>query len=338
MSGRDAIIRAALDGWGWGDGELVALPADASFRRYLRLSAPGLRAIVMDAPPPAEDVTPFLQVADCLHALGLSAPRILAADQDRGVLVLEDLGDDTFTRLLDSGADAEQLYTLAVDVLIRIASAPAETACRDLAPYDSTLLLAETALFVDWYLPAVTGRPAAPGARDAFLAAWQAVLPPALEVPHGLVLRDFHVDNLMRLSGRRGVAACGLLDFQDAVMGPLTYDLMSLVEDARRDVPEFLRQRMVARFRDGVPGFDPTAFERSFAILAAQRHCKVIGIFTRLFERDAKPGYLVHIPRVWRLLARHLENPALAPVRAWLDATLPAEARIAPACARGPAA
>jgi hypothetical protein len=285
--------------------------------------------MLMDAPPPHEDVRPFVAVARLLDRLGLSAPRLFAVDEASGLLLLEDFGDDTYTRLLAAGEAEEPLYALAVDVLValnrRFATAPA------LPPYDEARLLAEVALLVDWYLPAMTGAPADPGLRADYLDLWRVLLPLARGVPETLVLRDFHVDNLMRLDGRAGIAACGLLDFQDAVLGPASYDLVSLLEDARRDVPADLARAMTARFLAAFPAIDRAAFARSCAILAAQRNCKIVGIFTRLAVRDRKPAYLAHIPRVWRLIESDLRHPALGLLARWLDRHVPPAQRRRPA-------
>jgi aminoglycoside/choline kinase family phosphotransferase len=282
----------------------------------------------MDAPPPHEDVRPFVRIARHLRGLGLSAPDILAEDVEAGLLLLEDLGDNTFTRLLDNGAAEEPLYALAVDVLVHLHRLPAARAVPPaLPPYDDSRLLEEALLLTDWYLPTALGDAPAQAVRPAYIEAWREVLPLVGAQPRTLVLRDFHVDNLIRLRGREGTAACGLLDFQDAVAGPAAYDLMSLLEDARRDISTTLKATMLARYREGVPGLGWPAFETAFAILAAQRHAKVIGIFTRLCRRDGKSGYLVHIPRVWRLLEAALGHPALAPVATWFERHLPHEAR-----------
>jgi aminoglycoside/choline kinase family phosphotransferase len=316
---------------GWRGAQMRPLAGDASFRRYHRVHRNGVRAVLMDAPPDRENVRPFVRMARHLLGLGLSAPAILAADEAAGLLLLEDFGDDTFTRLLAAGADETALYRLAVDVLIHLHRLRPEASLPPgLPPYDIRRLLDEALLLPDWYMPAVLGRPTDGDARRDYVAAWQEALAPILVEPATLVLRDFHVDNLMRLSGRSGLAACGLLDFQDAVAGPAAYDLMSLLEDARRDVSPELRTEMLARYRAGSVEADWTSFERAFDVLAAQRHAKVIGIFTRLCRRDGKPAYLVHIPRVWRLLQRALENRALAPVARWLEHHLPIPARIVP--------
>ncbi len=307
------------------------LAADASFRRYARVSGGPRPALIMDAPPDREDVRPWLAVARHLRALGLSAPEILAAREEAGLLLIEDFGDDTFTRVLAAGGDEAALYDLAVDVLAAIHErSPADTVPGWLPPYDSDRLLAEAALFADWYMPAVLGRPTPEDARAEGLALFARALAPALSAPRTLVLRDYHVDNLMRLPGREGVRACGLLDFQDAVAGAPAYDLVSLIEDARRDLGPGIARRARARYLARFPALDVEAFDAVAAALAACRNAKIIGIFTRLLRRDGKAGYLAHIPRVWRLLEADLRHPDLAELRAWFDAAVPAEKRIVP--------
>lgn len=328
MPERAAEIEAFLAAHGWRTEELRPLAGDASFRSYRRLVRGTRRAVLMDAPPAHEDVRPFVRMAEHLRRLGFSAPAIYAEDVARGLLLLEDLGDDTFTRLLGAGADEQALYALGVDVLIALHALPAAQAIpAGLPDYDLDRLLKEALLFVDWYLPAVTGCAPAPSERAGYIEAWREVLPLVLAQPRTLVLRDYHVDNLLRLADCDGLGACGLLDFQDAVAGAPAYDLMSLLEDARRDVAGDLRAEMLARYHEGARPSDGQGFATAYAILAAQRHAKVIGIFTRLSRRDGKHGYLVHIPRVWGLLDRALANAALAPVAAWFDRHVPAEVR-----------
>jgi aminoglycoside/choline kinase family phosphotransferase len=321
---RAAEIETFLDAHGWRAEELRPLAGDASFRSYRRLLRGPRRAVLMDAPPAHEDVRPFVRMAEHLRRLGFSAPQVYAADVDAGLLLLEDLGDDTFTRLLAAGCDERSLYRLAVDVLIALHALAPERAIRPGLPdYDAHRLVTEALLFADWYLPAATGDPPVPGDRESYIEAWHEVLPAVLAQPRTLVLRDYHVDNLLRLEGRQGLAACGLLDFQDAVAGAAAYDLMSLLEDARRDIADGLRAEMLSRYLERARPADPKGFATAYAILAAQRHAKVIGIFTRLSRRDGKHGYLVHIPRVWGLLDRALANEALAPVAGWFERHVP---------------
>ncbi len=324
---RKRALAAFLDESGWGGARLAPLAGDASFRRYYRLGGDGRRAVLMDAPPPQEDVVPYIAVAQLLRRLGFSAPEVFADDPARGFLLIEDFGDETYTRLLDRGADEPALYALAVDTLIELQRAVEARGSPDLPPYDAERLLAEAALLVDWYAPASLGEPLSDARRDEYLDLWRALLPQAALPGDTLVLRDYHVDNLMLLRDRPGVQGCGLLDFQDAVWGPPSYDLVSLLEDARRDVPAELRRQMTERYLAAFPALDRAAFLQSAAILAAQRNCKILGIFTRLWKRDGKPRYLVHLPRIWRLLEQELAHPALDPIARWLDRHLPRSAR-----------
>lgn len=321
---RRQAMAAFLDATGWSDVPAAPLAGDASFRRYYRLGRNRSSAVLMDAPPPQEDVGPYVTVAALLRELGFSAPEVLAEDRAEGFLLLEDFGDDTYTRLLGRGADEPALYALAVDTLVALQRAAGPRGTPEIPPYDMERLLGEAALFVDWY------RPLACGPREEYLALWRAVLPDAVVLPPTLVLRDYHVDNLMLLPDRPGVRGCGLLDFQDAVTGPPSYDLVSLLEDARRDVPASLRRAMTEHYLAAFPALDRNAFLRSAAILSAQRNCKILGIFTRLWKRDGKRQYLAHIPRVWRLLEADLRHPALTPIARWLDRHLPPEARCTP--------
>ena len=243
-------------------------------------------------------------------------------------MLLEDLGDRTFTRALREGADEAALYRMAVDLLIALHQR-FHAGDGTVPPYDDARMLEEAALLLDWYLPAL-GRPVGSQARAEYLALWRALLPVARRVPDSLVLRDFHVDNLMVVEGRSGLAACGLLDFQDAVIGPVTYDLVSLLEDVRRDVSPDLVAELRARYNAAMPSLDPDALAASYAVMGAQRNAKIIGIFTRLCRRDGKAGYLRHIPRTWRLLEADLRHPALADLAAWFARELPRELRVVP--------
>ncbi len=331
---RAARIQSFLAEAGFGAAQLTYLAADASFRRYGRLAGGPRRALLMDAPPEREDVGPWLAVDRHLRALGFSAPEVYAADEAAGLLLIEDFGDETFTRALAGGADEAALYDLAIDVLAALHGVPeAEAVPAWLPPYDDDLLLGEAALFTDWYMPEVLGVPTPAEQREDYLALWRAALASAQAGPRTLVLRDYHVDNLMRLAGRSGIAACGVLDFQDAVAGHRAYDLISLVEDARRDLGSGIAERAWLRYALRAPDFDSEAFQAAAAVLAAGRNAKIIGIFTRLWRRDGKPGYLAHIPRVWRLLEADLAHPALAALKAWFDAAVPPARRRAPEAA-----
>ncbi len=335
MAERHDLIEAFLTREGWADADRMALTGDASFRRYHRLADMGRKAMLMDAPPPQEDIGPFLNIARHLSGLGYSAPKILGEDREAGFILLEDFGDSTFTRLLAAGADETALYILATDVLINLHQKPAAEAIpENLSLYDVEKFLSEAALLTDWFVPAATGKALSAAEAQEYQALWKAILSIRNSIPDTLVLRDYHVDNLMRLEGRTGIAACGLLDFQDAVAGPATYDLVSLIEDARRDVSTDTIAAVKARYLAAFPDLDREEFDCSMAVLGAQRHAKVVGIFTRLCVRDGKPIYLDHIPRVWRLLESACRHPDLAPMREWLSHHIPAEHRDVPEALR----
>jgi aminoglycoside/choline kinase family phosphotransferase len=321
---RASALGRLLDQAGWGDAEHRPLAGDASFRRYIRLVRGQATAMVMDAPPPRENVQPWLTVAERLSALGFRAPKVLAADSTRGYLLIEDFGDRTFTRALAAGADEAALYASAVDLLITLHRQDAGQ--HILPPYDQGLYETELALFTDWYLPAVLGRPLDADLAADYRAIWRALMPRAAALPETLVLRDYHVDNLMLLAD----GEIGLIDFQDAVRGPIAYDLVSLLKDARRDVDAALAERLTCRYLAAFPDLDAGDFRAAAAILSTQRLLKIIGIFTRLDRRDGKPIYLAHIPRLWRLVDAELGHPDLAPVKAWLDRAVPQAARRIP--------
>ncbi len=323
MNARAAQIDAFLAAHGWARARRAWLTGDASFRRYARLADGTRRAIVMDAPPPNEDVRPFTVVARILASFGYSAPTVRAADAEAGLVLLEDLGDDLYSRVLAAGGDEPRLYAAAVDLLANLHRRPPP---HGLPRYDGRLLLDEANLFPEWYLPALQGTPTPASAAAEFAALWQQALAPACEGDDVMVLRDYHADNLMWLPRRRGLRRVGLLDFQDAVIGPAAYDLVSLLEDARRTVAPAVVDAMIARYLEAA-ALDPPAFRAAYATLGAQRNTKIIGIFTRLCVRDGKAAYLGLIPHVWRLLERDLEHPNLAALRTWFDRQVPAPAR-----------
>jgi aminoglycoside/choline kinase family phosphotransferase len=325
-------IEMFLDDAGWAGAVVTPLAADASFRRYDRVMLNDRRAVLMDAPPPQEDTRPFIRVAKYLTQMGFSAPRIMSEDPERGFLLLEDMGDDTYTRVLADDGDARALYATAIDTLIQLheVSAPSNIPAGT-PPYDMDALLKEVMLFVDWYLPAITNEKTSPALRASYEAAWRSAFIHVADARETLVLRDYHVDNLMWLPDRNSTERCGLLDFQDAVVGARAYDVMSLIEDARRDIPDMIREEMISRYLDVFPDLSGADLRRDIAILGAGRHAKVIGIFTRLSARDYKSQYLHHISRVWRLLERDLMHPALSDVADWFNQNVPHDLRRIPA-------
>lgn len=329
IDNRNEAIDTFLQTNGWSAVTRKPLAGDASFRRYERVFKDNDElAVLMDAPPPQEDVRPFVTIARHLVDLGLSAPRILAADEDNGFLLLEDLGDDTYTRLLAAGHDELALYELAMDALIHLHRTPSTDVVPDgVMAYGEERLLEEVDRLNEWYLPMVNAPALTVNARASYLDLWKTILPTAWNTPSSLILFDYHVDNLLLLSDRPGVQACGLLDFQDAVCGPVTYDLMSLLEDARRDVDQGLVSSMKARYLAAFPFITPEDFAASWAVMAAQRHIRVIGTFARLKVRDGKPHYLEHIPRLWRYMDTCLTHPVLAPLKDWLTKHVPDDLR-----------
>lgn len=326
MSGSEAAaIAAFLERAGWSRARRTAIPGDASFRRYERLEGGDGTAILMIAPPPREDVRPFMAVDRLLRDFGFHAPDILAADAPAGLLLLEDFGDDSFNRVIARRPELEpELYETAIDLLVDLHRHPAPAS---LAVYDAGVLLREARLYSEWYLPPVAPGMAAGSDLDPL---WNDLFAPDLVRPEVLVQRDYHADNLMWLPGACGHARIGLLDFQDALAGHRAYDLVSLLQDARRDVPPALENAMIARYL-AATGVPEAAFLRAYWRLGAQRAAKIIGIFSRLARRDGKPRYLAMIPRVQGLLGRCLASgagdPGLDALAATLDRLLPPDRR-----------
>jgi tRNA threonylcarbamoyl adenosine modification protein YjeE len=348
---RLGAMLAFLDNAGFGAAARARIAGDASSRSYERLDLGGKLFILMNAPrrpdgPPvkdglpysalahlAEDVVPFIAIADGLRERGFSAPKVLTANRDAGFLVLEDLG----TELVVAGdppAPIRERYECAIDVLVELhrhdlpdtLAVPPQGTYR-IPPYDLRAFQIEVELLFDWYLPRC-GAPVTAASRVEFLSLWQDALRPALEARQTWVLRDFHSPNLLWLAERSGTAQIGLLDFQDAVIGPEAFDVAALAQDARVDVAEDLETALLARYVEGRrandPSFDAGAFMQIYATLAAQRNTKILGIFARLDRRDGKPQYLRHLPRIHAYVHRALRHPALAALRAWYAAHVPA--------------
>ena len=315
-----ASAPAFLASIGWGGAEISPLAGDASFRRYFRVTDGARKAVLMDAPPPHEDPRPFLRIARYLAENQMAAPEIYGQDLDHGLVLLEDFGDARVRDWLDGHpADERAIYARAVALLADLHTLPP----ADAPPYDRAAYNREVDLLTEWYCPAMGLEVDLPGYR----AAWDAVLPLAEqdEAPRVTVLRDYHAENIMLIEGRPESHDLGLLDFQDALIGHPAYDLVSLLQDARRDVSPELEAAMLAHYKAlAQPG---AGFDAAYAVLGAQRNAKIIGIFTRLWQRDGKPRYLSFLPRMWGLLERDLAHPALAPVAEWFARNIPAEVR-----------
>jgi aminoglycoside/choline kinase family phosphotransferase len=312
---RDFIEKA-----GWGAAEIGFLAGDASNRRYDRLTGTdGSSAVLMDAPPEkGEDVRPFLRIATFLRENGLSAPCIHAADEAQGFLLIEDLGDRIFAREITQHPNCESaLYEAATDVLTRLHGCQPPA----LAPYTSPVTVPLAALAFDWYQPGAVGETDL-GSKAEFLEAFGAIIQPFDAHATVLVQRDYHAENLLWLPDRHGPARVGLLDFQDATLGHPVYDLVSILQDARRDVSPDIETRMKARFsRQDTE--DRDAFDAAYAVMGAQRNLRILGVFARLCMRDGKAHYIDLIPRVWGHVQTNLAHPSMREVERLLKKVMP---------------
>ncbi|MGX7952297.1 aminoglycoside phosphotransferase family protein [Tsuneonella sp. HG249] len=316
MNALPAGLTDFLDRAGWCEATIEPIPGDASFRRYFRVQHDGRRGMLMHAPPPHEDPQPFLDVAEWLTEHGLHAPAIFASDAGEGWVLLEDFGDDRMRDWLDVHSDEELgAYRTAIDALVELHRKPPGPFAR----YEMDVYQREAGLLPEWYCPAVGLEVDGEG----YVAAWQEALEPLLarQNPGVTVLRDYHAENIMLLpQGQQG-----LIDFQDALVGHAAYDLVSLLQDARRDISPDLERAMLDHYQSQVDAGPD--FEADYARLGAQRNAKIVGIFSRLYKRDGKPRYLSMIPRVWAAMERDLAHPALASVAGWFDANIPRRLR-----------
>jgi len=346
---RILAIHDLLQSTGWADARRVHMTGDASARSYERLVKPGGSALLMISPARrdgpairagkpysalahlAEDIRPFIAIGGALAELGLSAPRILGVDMESGLAVLEDLGPGLVVN--DNGPIVER-YAEAVAVLARLhsqdlpSSAPLPDGTRHVIPrYDLQALLIEAELLIDWYAIESPASNFDSISRIRYNEMWTRALKPLEDGHTTWTLRDYHSPNLIWLPAREGMRRVGVIDFQDCVIGHPAYDLVSLLQDARVTVPNAMELRLLtlyAQLRRGQgENFDMSSFARAYALLGAQRATKILGIFARLDRRDQKPQYLQHIPRVETYLAKNLEHPALAEVKAWYKANVP---------------
>ncbi len=312
---------AFLKDAGWGNARIEPVAGDASFRRYFRVFHDSRQAILMDAPPPYEDPKPFITIAKHLKAQKFAAPEIFAEDLVQGLVLLEDFGDHRMREHLDACPnDEDRIYRQTIDLIRDLHQQPA----APVAKYDQDAYLREVNLLTEWYCPAQS----IPIDANAFEQAWTEVLDPILvsQQPEVTVLRDYHAENIMLLPD----GTLGLLDFQDALTGHKAYDVVSMLQDARRDVSDQLEEAMLTYYLADQSSEAASEFRSHYAILGAQRNTKIIGIFTRLFVRDGKERYLDFLPRMWRLLEKDLRHPDLKPVADWFDRNISPEIRSRP--------
>ncbi len=322
MTNRQQKREDFIESVGWDDAQSVVVAGDASNRSYDRLTKrDGQTAILMNAPPEkGEDVKPFVKILKLLRAGGLEAPKLLGADDTHGFLLLEDLGDGLFARICATNPALENpLYRTAIDVLVQLHQIPAPA---DIAPYDLAAYLRETDLVTQWYLPSTTGQKVKQTVVEAYQVEITTACAAIQNTTPVLVLRDYHAENLLWLPERDGLKKVGLLDFQDALAGHPAYDLVSLLEDARRDTSHKMQNSMKDYFIDK-SGADKETFNYAYAAIGAQRNLKIIGIFARLCVRDAKPHYIDMIPRVWAHLQHDLSHPKLIGLKNWVGENLP---------------
>jgi len=320
MTDRATLLTDFLITTGWGDATRVTIAGDASNRRYERLSKPdNSTLILMDAPAEkGEDVRPFIAIAEHLRGIGLSAPAILHRDVANGFLLIEDLGDDLFKQVIARDPALEKpLYAASVDVLSVLHAAP----LPPLAAYDTATMTSFAARAYEWYLFGLTGAQNTPE-QAQFEKLMANLLAPLETAPQVLIQRDYHAENLLWLPERDGPARVGLLDFQDAMRGHAAYDLVSILQDARRDVPPEIETAMIDRYLTQNPQ-DGDAFSAAYAVLGVQRNLRIVGAFARLCIVAGKPRYVDLIPRVWEFVERNLAHPALAPIAPHIRATLP---------------
>ncbi len=294
----------------WAGAQIKPLAGDASFRRYFRVNKEDKHAILMDAPPPHEDPKPFIAMAQYLTGAGFRAPQIYGSNLENGLVLIEDFGDQRMREHLDDAPqDEEVIYKQAIDIIVKLAA----TKPADIPSYDEEIYIREVNLLPEWYLPAVNIE------CDAIIYEnlWKEALAPIYGAKKVTVLRDYHAENAMLLSD----GDMGIIDFQDALVGHQAYDLVSLLQDARRDVSPELEQKMLAYYGQNIEV--DRDFLDHYAILGAQRNAKIIGIFARLCFRDGKHKYLDYLPRMWRLLERDLQNPALSTIKNWFDESVP---------------
>jgi len=320
---RDDLRRKFIADCGWGDAGLDALPGDASRRLYYRLRRGSEARLIMDmSPHPEEKFSEFILLAEHLRTVGLSAPEIYAVDTENGFALIEDFGEDTFTRLLNAHHDPEPLYSAAIAAAAKL-QIKSMGANLELKNYDAAEMSKEIGWFIEWYAPIYWQRRARAEEQREFFQIVHKIFEGLPILPPVLLLRDFHVDNFMWLPDRTGVRRCGILDFQDAKWGSPAYDLVSMLEDARRDIDPALAEKLYDQYLNLRPEIPNGDFAAHYAAMGMLRHARILGNFIRLWVRDDKPQYLQFMPRVTRQFLNALEHPIAAPLKDWCAEYLP---------------
>ncbi len=355
---RFGLMHGFLNGTDWQSANWIHLQGDASTRSYIRLVNGDVTALFMNAPPQpdgpavkngkpysqiahlAEDMTSFVAISETLGAAGFALPRIIKAELEEGFLLISDFGNDQYHHLItQKGQDIKTLYDPAIETLARLRQIkpgpmPVKGKTYHLPPFDKDALFIEVELLLNWYWPYVKKQPCPKPVSDQYEEIWSDLY----TIIHNQdsqhwMLRDYHSPNIMYLSGREGHHTVGIIDFQDALVGNAAYDVASLCQDARltinRNLQLSLLDHYIGAVKQNDPAFDETSFKRDFAILCAQRACKLLGIFIRLNERDNKPQYLAHLPRIWGYLEESLPHPQLAALKIWFDTHFPTTLRTA---------
>lgn len=328
---RESAKKTFLENNDLGIEERIKLKNDASHRTYERLKLKsGKSIILMDAPPEKEKITDFIEISHFLRQNNFSAPEVLAKDIENGFMLLEDFGDDSYSRILKnkeqySHLDESFLYEKAIDNLIELHKIPTDSI--SLNKYDSITLIKESNLFIEWYLSVLNGENIRKEQKEEFNLILKHLLLSTKSFSESIVLRDYHADNLLWLDDRSGIRKTGLLDFQDAVIGSPIYDIVSLLEDARRDVSPAIVEKMINRYLKAFPNYSRKDFNAAYAIFGIQRNLKIIGIFTRQAAKNKNPHYLSFLPRVWGHVNNDLKHPLLLPLKNWLSAIIPTQLR-----------
>jgi aminoglycoside/choline kinase family phosphotransferase len=313
---------------GWTDASCFFLAGDCSNRHYYRLNKPdGTTAVLMDAYGDNEHIAPFIKIAELLGSLGCSAPKVLGYDMPQRFILLEDLGDATFTYCLKQGMDPTPLYETAVDALIQIHQNFDVSLCPDLPAYGTEEMLTKNNQFLDWYYPRIHGTDVTQPIKDAWTDSWHEAFKILNNARKTLILRDFHVDNLLWLKDRKDHQRCGLLDFQDAALGGQSYDLVSLFEDVRQDVDQVMAKKLIQKYLSHFSYLDEEAFMAQYYTLGAQRITRIIGVFSRMLIQDKRPHYMAFLPRAWKWLENDLKHDNLLDIRRWFDTHIPPEKR-----------